>query len=80
MICQGKDAQGLKAAFHEAAEDYLKLCKTAGRKADLPLYGIFNLYFGPDLNCSAMNYARSGRIDHHIVVSDALLLGTRCAS
>jgi hypothetical protein len=37
VICQGKDAPGLNAAFHEAAEDYLKLFEPAGRKADLLL-------------------------------------------
>ncbi len=32
---EGKDAEGIKAAFQEAVDDYLELCEAEGRKADV---------------------------------------------
>ena len=32
---EGKDAEGIKAAFQEAVDDYLELCDAEGRKADV---------------------------------------------
>ena len=34
---EGKDVKGLKAAFQEAVDDYLELCKAEGGKPDVTL-------------------------------------------
>ncbi len=43
MTYEGQDAKGIKAAFQEAVDDYLELCKAEGRKPDVPLKGSFNV-------------------------------------
>lgn len=32
---EGKDVQGIKAAFQEAVDDYLEVCEAKGRKPDM---------------------------------------------
>jgi len=39
---EGEDVKGIKAAFHEAVDDYLELCETEGRKPDMPPRDSFN--------------------------------------
>ncbi|HYC05834.1 MAG TPA: type II toxin-antitoxin system HicB family antitoxin [Azospirillaceae bacterium] len=69
---EGVDARSLKAAFHEAVDDYLELCEAEGRKPDLPLKGSFNVRPGRDLHRRAMLYARRRGINLNTVVTDAL--------
>jgi predicted HicB family RNase H-like nuclease len=69
---EGRDAKGLKAAFHEAVDDYLALCADEGRKPDVPLKGSFNIRPGRDLHRRAMLYAKRRGINLNTVVSDAL--------
>jgi predicted HicB family RNase H-like nuclease len=69
---EGTDAKGLKAAFHEAVDDYLELCARQGHKPDVPLKGSFNVHPGRDLHRRAMVFARSKGLNLNTVVSDAL--------
>jgi predicted HicB family RNase H-like nuclease len=69
---EGKDAEGIKAAFQEAVDDYLELCEAEGRKPDVPLKGSFNVRPGRDLHRRAMLYARRRGANLNTVVSDAL--------
>jgi predicted HicB family RNase H-like nuclease len=69
---EGTDARSLKAAFHEAVDDYLELCEAEGRKPDLPLKGSFNVRPGRDLHRRAMLYARRRGLNLNTVVSEAL--------
>ncbi|ACI97982.1 HicB-related protein [Rhodospirillum centenum SW] len=69
---EGVDARGLKAAFHEAVDDYLDLCEAEGRQPDVPLKGSFNVRPGPDLHRRAMLLARRRGETLNTVVSDAL--------
>ncbi|WP_372050545.1 type II toxin-antitoxin system HicB family antitoxin (plasmid) [Tistrella mobilis] len=69
---EGVDGKGLKAAFHEAVDDYLELCAAQGRKPDMPLKGSFNVRPGRDLHRRAMLYARRRGVNLNTVVSDAL--------
>ena len=69
---EGMDAKSLKAAFHEAVDDYLALCETEGRKPDVPLKGSFNVRPGRDLHRRAMLYAKRRGVNLNSVVSDAL--------
>ena len=69
---EGMDARSLKAAFHEAVDDYLALCEAEGRKPDIPLKGSFNIRPGCDLHRRAMLYAKRRGMNLNTVVSDAL--------
>ena len=69
---EGGDAKGLKAAFQEAVDDYLALCKNEVREPDLPLKGSFNIRPGRDLHRRAMVYARRKGMTLNTVVSSAL--------
>jgi hypothetical protein len=66
------DAKSLKAAFHEAVDDYLELCAAEGRRPDIPLKGSFNIRPGRELHRRAMLYAKRRGMDLNTVVSDAL--------
>lgn len=69
---EGADAKSLKAAFHEAVDDYLALCEAEGRKPDVPMKGSFNVRPGRDLHRRAMLYAKRRGLNLNTVVSDAL--------
>ncbi len=69
---EGEDAKGIKAAFQEAADDYLELCEAEGRKPDVPLKGSFNVRPGHDLHRRTMLYAQRRGTNLNTVVSDAL--------
>lgn len=69
---EGRDARGLKRAFHEAVDDYLALCARQGRKPDEPLKGSFNVRPGRELHRRAMLLARRKAVNLNTVVSDAL--------
>jgi predicted HicB family RNase H-like nuclease len=69
---EGTDAKSLKAAFHEAVDDYLELCAVEGRTAETPLKGSFNVRPGRELHRRAMLYARRHGINLNSVVTDAL--------
>ncbi len=69
---EAMDAKGLKAAFHEAVDDYLELCQAEDRKPDVPLKGSFNVRPGHDLHRRAMLYAKRRGMNLNAVVSEAL--------
>ena len=69
---EGSDAKSLKAAFREAVDDYLALCKGEAREPNVPLKGSFNVRPGRDLHRRAMVYARRKGLTLNTVVSDAL--------
>ncbi len=69
---EAPDAKGLKAAFHEAVDDYLELCESLGRKPEVPLKGSFNVRPGRYLHREAMLFAQRTGVNLNTVVSDAL--------
>ena len=69
---EGDDAESLKAAFHEAVDDYLDLCNAEGRKPDVPVKGSFNVRLKRDLHRRAVLYAKRRQINLNTVVNDAL--------
>ncbi len=69
---EGEDAKRLKAAFQEAVDDYLALCKAEDRTPDVPLKGSFNVRPGRDLHRRAVLYAKRRGVNLNTVVSDAL--------
>ena len=58
---EGKSVSQLINAFHEAVNDYLELCKEAGKEPERPFKGSFNVRIPPDL--------------HNMVVKKATMMG-----
>ena len=50
---EGKTVDTLKKAFHEAVEDYLQLCKEAGKDTFKSFKGSFNVRLQPELHRKA---------------------------
>lgn len=69
---EGTDAKSLKAAFHEAVDDYLELCAEEGRVPDTPLKGSFNIRPGHELHRRAILLATRRGVKLNNVVTDAL--------
>lgn len=47
---EAKSASGIKKAFKEAVDDYLKLCVTENIEPEKPFKGSFNVRIGPELH------------------------------
>ena len=47
---EGKDADSLEAAFHEAVDDYLATCAELGSDPEKPFKGSFNVRIAPELH------------------------------
>ena len=69
---EGEDAKSLKAAFHEAVDDYLETCAAEGIAPEMPLKGSFNVRAGQELHRRAMIHAKRKGLSLNAVVSDAL--------
>ncbi len=50
---EGRDVDALKRAFREAVEDYLSLCRAAGRTPHRPYKGGFNVRMPAELHRKA---------------------------
>ncbi len=50
---EGKSVSGLTKAFHEAVNDYLELCKEAGKDPERPYKGSFNIRVSAELHRKA---------------------------
>jgi predicted HicB family RNase H-like nuclease len=51
---EGREVDGLKRAFREAVEDYLSLCRSAGRPPHKSYKGGFNVRMPADLHQKAV--------------------------
>ncbi len=69
---EGTDVASLRAAFEEAVEDYLALCKKEGRTPEQPFSGSFNVRTGTDLHRHAVLLAKERGTTLNRVVSEAL--------
>ena len=69
---EGADAKSLKAAFHEAVDDYLETCSAEGIAPETPLKGSFNVTPGQELHRRAMVHAKRKGLNLNAVVGDAL--------
>lgn len=69
---EGESVKELKQAFREAIEDYLELCKTEGKKPDVPFKGTFNVRTGQELHREAAIYAEKHDTNLNTVVKEAL--------
>ncbi len=69
---EGTDIQSLEAAFREAVDDYLQLCKEQGRDPEKPYKGSFNVRTGSTLHRRLTHIARAKHKNLNTVVIDAL--------
>ena len=54
---EGTTVKELKAAFHEAVDDYLETCKELGKEPEKTYKGSFNIRISPELHRQAAQYA-----------------------
>jgi len=69
---EGTDVESLPRVFEEAADDYLDLCKKAGKKPEQPFSGTFNVRTGSGLHRRAVLLAKEQAAILSRVVSEAL--------
>lgn len=72
VLYESADAKGLKAAFHEAVEDYLELCEAENHEPDVPLKGSFSIRSGRELRQRATMFAHAKGRNLNSVAADAL--------
>jgi len=67
---EGASTDQLKAAFHEAVEDYLDMCQRYGKEPQKTFKGSFNVRINPELHKKAAILAASkGTSLNHFVES-----------
>lgn len=69
---EGRDVASLRAAFEEAVEDYLELCREEGREPERPLKGSFNVRVGQELHRRAVMAAKERSVSLNAFVVEAL--------
>lgn len=69
---EATDVNGLRQAFQEAVDDYLDDCDAAGRPADQPFKGSFNVRTGSDLHKRVAVFAGNKEKSLNSVVVEAL--------
>ena len=69
---EGTSVRSLKGSFKEAVDDYLDLCKRAGKVPERPVMGSFNVRTMPDLHRRAVLYANENDQNLNSVVTEAL--------
>ena len=69
---EGNSVNSLKKAFTEAVEDYLVLCKEAGKEPQKTYKGSFNIRISPDLHKAAAAIASREGISLNAFVEKAI--------
>ena len=69
---EGDSVETLKAAFAEAVEDYLALCKEVGKEPQKAYKGSFNIRISPDLHKEAVMLASRRGISLNAFVEKTL--------
>ena len=69
---EGTDVGSLRAAFEEAVDDYLELCRDENKEPEQPFKGSFNVRTGSDLHRRAALYAKATGVNLNNVVMAAL--------
>ena len=59
---EGISVEEIKAAFHEAVDDYLLICERAGKKPKKSYKGSFNVRIDPELHKKASILAQARHI------------------
>jgi len=69
---EGKSVNNLKKAFTEAVEDYLVLCKEAGKEPQKSYKGSFNIRISPELHRAAAIMANKKGVSLNTFVEEAI--------
>ncbi|NCC76934.1 MAG: type II toxin-antitoxin system HicB family antitoxin [Clostridia bacterium] len=69
---EGNSTSDLKAAFIEAVEDYIDLCKRQGKEPQRAYKGSFNVRINPELHKRALLMAISDQISLNQLVERAV--------
>ncbi|MCL1837141.1 MAG: type II toxin-antitoxin system HicB family antitoxin [Treponema sp.] len=69
---EGESVDKLKAAFNEAVEDYLVLCKEAGKEPQKSYKGSFNVRLSPELHRQTAVLARKMNLSLNGFVEKAI--------
>lgn len=69
---EGNSVRLLKKAFHEAVEDYINLCKEAGKEPHKSIKGSFNVRIDKNLHHAAMYSAVKRGISLNQFVEEAI--------
>jgi len=69
---EGRSVAELKKGFREAVEDYLEVCRTAGKTPQRSYKGSFNIRISPDLHKRAVRKSISEGISLNQLVRRAL--------
>ena len=69
---EGESVDKLKKAFSEAVEDYLALCKEAGKEPQKTYKGSFNVRLSPDLHRQTAVLARKMNLSLNGFVEKAI--------
>jgi len=69
---EGNSVNNLKKAFSEAVEDYLVLCKEAGKEPQKSYKGSFNIRISPELHQAAAAVASKKGISLNTFVEKAI--------
>ncbi len=76
---EATNAKQLRAAFEEAVEDYLELCRTQGIEPEVPFKGSFNVRVGAELHRRAAVAAKRKNTSLNKFVAEALEKATNRA-
>lgn len=69
---EGESVDNLKKAFAEAVEDYIALCKEAGKEPQKSYKGSFNIRISPELHREAAALANKEGISLNALVEKAI--------
>lgn len=69
---EGETVQEVKAAFHEAVDDYLETCEELGVEPQKPYKGTFNVRIGRELHRAAAIAAKQRNINLNELVKQAI--------
>ena len=69
---EGTSVSELEAAFREAVDDYLELCKTVGKKPEKSFAGSFNVRIKPELHRRAAIASLERGISLNQLIVDAV--------
>ncbi|MDP4092200.1 MAG: type II toxin-antitoxin system HicB family antitoxin [Bacillota bacterium] len=69
---EGSNVEELEAAFHEAVDDYLELCKLNGKEPERAFKGTFNVRIEPELHRTVAREALFEGVSLNQFVEDAI--------
>ena len=72
MTFEGREVEELKRAFHEAADDYIELCKKTGKRLNKSNKGSLNVRLSPDLHKKAVQKSLMLGISLNLLVQRAI--------